>query len=62
MTTYKGVAPIEFIKDWRNEGDIIEFCDHIILHGERYEKERVFEAKIVRQKYIGRVKRLHQEN
>jgi len=41
----KGVISIKNIKNWESKQDIIEFCEHIILHSERYESERVFEAK-----------------
>ncbi len=46
----KTVTPIEYIKKWNNETEIIKHCNHIITHSERYEKERVFEAKTVLQK------------
>jgi nicotinic acid mononucleotide adenylyltransferase len=46
----KTTIPIEYIKKWRNNDEIIEHCQHIISHSERYEKERVFEAKTVIQK------------
>lgn len=39
-----GVIPIKSIKNWTN-AELIEFCRHIISHSERYESERVFEAK-----------------
>jgi len=41
----KEVIPIIRIKKWKNNNEIIEFCNHIISHSERYEKERVFESK-----------------
>lgn len=46
----KGTIAIENIKDWENNEEIIEHCNHIISHSERYEKERVFEAKTLLQR------------
>lgn len=43
----KGVTPIEQIKVWSNENELFEFCHHIVEHRERYEPERVFEAKSI---------------
>ena len=47
----KKSVPIEKIKKWKSSDEIIEHCRHIISHSERYEKEKVFEAKTVLQKY-----------
>ncbi len=44
----KGITPIVQLNDWKKLGGntaIIEFCEHIISHAERYVPERVFEAK-----------------
>jgi hypothetical protein len=41
----KGVIPIKHIKKWNSQSELLEFCEHIVSHSERYEKERVFEAK-----------------
>lgn len=30
-----------------NDQQLKEHCEHIISHSERYEKERVFEARVV---------------
>lgn len=41
-------TPIKYITNWSILGGdiaIIKHCEHIISHSERYEKERVFEAK-----------------
>ena len=41
-------TPIKNITNWEKLGGntaIIKHCEHIISHAERYEKERVFEAK-----------------
>lgn len=46
----KGTIVIENIKNWKNDQEIIEHCNHIISHSERYEKERVFEAKTLLQR------------
>jgi len=46
----KGTVAIENIKNWKNKQEIIEHCNHIISHSERYEKERVFEAKTLLQR------------
>lgn len=49
----KGVMPIEHIKkDWE-QSELQEFCEHIISHSERYEAERVFEAKGILSKIGG---------
>ncbi len=47
----KTVTPIEYIKKWNSKTEIIEHCNHIISHSEKYEKERTFEAKTVLQKF-----------
>lgn len=39
------LIPIKHIKKWTSENELLEHCKHIISHSERYEKERVFEAK-----------------
>lgn len=39
------LIPIKNIKKWENNNELIEFCQHIIDHFWRYEKERIFEAK-----------------
>ena len=49
----KSVIAIEYIRKWSSTDEIVEFCKHIISHSERYEKERVFEAKSVLNKYFG---------
>lgn len=44
------IAPIKYITDWSKLGGdkaMIEHCEHIISHAERYERERVFEAKTI---------------
>ncbi len=41
----KGAIPIKYIKKWKNTEEMLSHCSHIISHAERYEKERVFEAK-----------------
>ena len=43
----KGVIPIIHIKGWESDAKLTEFCEHIISHSDRYERERVFEAKTV---------------
>lgn len=40
----QGVIPIKHIKKWTST-ELQEFCKHIVDHKERYEPERVFEAK-----------------
>ena len=37
--------PINNIKKWETKEAMLDHCRHIISHSERYEKERVFEAK-----------------
>jgi len=40
--------PIKYITNWDILGGdiaIAKHCEHIISHAERYEKERIFEAK-----------------
>ncbi len=39
------IISIKKIKNWASKKEMLEFCDHIISHQERYSKERVFEAK-----------------
>lgn len=47
----KNPTPIEYITDWEKLGGAKAIIEHIISHSERYEKERVFEAKMLIQKY-----------
>lgn len=39
--------PIKHIKKWSSKEDMLDHCRHIISHSDRYEKERVFEAKTI---------------
>ena len=39
------MTPIKYIKKWKNKEEMLEHCRHIISHAERYEKERIWEAK-----------------
>ena len=41
----KKVIPILKIKKFKTIKEVIEFCNHILSHKERYEDERVFEAR-----------------
>lgn len=41
----KTVIPIKNITEFKNDEELKDFCEHIVSHSERYEKERVFEAK-----------------
>lgn len=43
------IIPIKHIKQWADEQELIEHCEHILSHEERYEKTRVFEAKTLLQ-------------
>ena len=39
------MSSIMNVKRWENDYELIEFCNHIISHSERFVSERVFEAK-----------------
>ena len=42
-----GMMPIKLIQKRKSDEELIEFCNHIISHSERYDPYRVFEAKSI---------------
>jgi hypothetical protein len=39
------LMPIRQIKKWRSDKELLEHCEHIVSHAERYVPARVFVAK-----------------
>jgi hypothetical protein len=49
MANNMQLKTIRNMKIWKTDADMLEYCEHILKHTERYIPERVFEAKNILQ-------------
>ena len=47
------LVSIKYIKDWDSINEMIEYCNHVLSHSERYVSERIEEAKKIINDYNG---------